>query len=304
MLMWYLTRAAGWTAYALLTGSMILGIGLGGRWRSRRWPRFALNDLHRYLSLVTLVFIGIHAATLAFDSYISFSLADLLVPGLSSYRTLWTALGIVAAWLALAAWLSDLVRKRIGQRWWRRLHWATYAVYVLATLHGIKAGSDSGSVAAIAAYAASVGAVAGLTVWRGMTETTKPAGARSAAARPRPAPVAAQVPGAETALRGTLHAEAEVLVLDATTEEGVLRLELRGRPAAGPERAAVNRMDLVLQGWNARGRVTSTGDGLLRGIVEAPGSPPVAVTVRLDRAASGPVTGTAWLAPVAVPVSV
>ena len=52
-LVWYVDRAAGMTALVLLTASVCLGIGLAGRARSRRWPAFAIEDVHRYLGLLT-----------------------------------------------------------------------------------------------------------------------------------------------------------------------------------------------------------------------------------------------------------
>jgi methionine sulfoxide reductase heme-binding subunit len=34
-------------------------------------------------------------------------------------------------------YVSSALRRRIGVRAWRRLHWLTYAVFALATLHGL-----------------------------------------------------------------------------------------------------------------------------------------------------------------------
>ena len=39
--------------------------------------------------------------------------------------------------------VSFPLRKRIGMRAWRRLHWATYGLFALATVHGLAAGTDT-----------------------------------------------------------------------------------------------------------------------------------------------------------------
>ena len=114
MLTWIVARAAGFTAYGLLTGSVVLGLALGLRWRSPRWPRWATTELHRFVTLLTLIFLGLHIVALALDDYMRFGLVELLVPFANPYRPLWTGLGVVAAWLALAVWASSWLQGRIG----------------------------------------------------------------------------------------------------------------------------------------------------------------------------------------------
>jgi predicted ferric reductase len=166
VLIWIVARAAGFTAYGLLTCSVVLGLALGLRWRSPRWPRFATTELHRFVTLLTLVFLGLHVLLLALDGYMRFGLVELLVPLANHYRPLWTGLGVVAAWLALAVWASTWLQGLIGYRAWRRLHFATFVVYAAATIHGLQAGSDGHRPWALALYAASVLTVAGLTTAR------------------------------------------------------------------------------------------------------------------------------------------
>ena len=55
-------------------------------------------------------------------------------------------------------YVSFSLRRRIGVRNWRRLHYLTFAVFGAATVHGLAAGTDRGrsgstrrSVAAVAA---------------------------------------------------------------------------------------------------------------------------------------------------------
>ena len=174
---WDVARAGGLTAYVLLTLSVILGLLLSVRWQSTRWPRLITNDLHRYLTLLSLVFVAVHGLASLLDPFMQFSLSEILVPLMSHYRPVWMALGIVAGYLGVALWLSTELRPWIGYTTWRRLHGLTFAVYALATVHGLATGSDSRTPWALALYAGSVMVVGTLLGYRLLT----PIGARGKA---------------------------------------------------------------------------------------------------------------------------
>jgi len=163
---WYLVRASGMVAFALLTTTIALGLFMSSKSRLRRWPRFAVEDVHRFASLVTWSFIGIHALALLADSYLPFGVTDLVVPGVAPYRPLATALGVVAMELLAALALANLLRPRIPYRVWRRTHYLNFAVWALALTHGVTAGADSDTAWALGLYVVSAGLVAGLTAWR------------------------------------------------------------------------------------------------------------------------------------------
>jgi len=163
---WYVARASGLVAFALLTSTVALGLVMSGRARLRRWPRFAVEDVHRFASLLTWSFVSVHALALLTDSYLTFSFADLVVPGVAPYRPLDTALGVVAAELLAALALANLLRPRLPYRAWRRTHYLNFAVWLLALAHGVTAGSDSDTVWALSLYVLSASLVAGLTAWR------------------------------------------------------------------------------------------------------------------------------------------
>jgi sulfoxide reductase heme-binding subunit YedZ len=164
--LWYADRAAGITALVLLTISVCLGMGLAGRARSRRWPAFAIEDVHRYLGLLTGGFIGIHALTILLDSYVPYSLTQLLVPGTAPSRTMAVAAGVVSAELLIALAVTNRFRKSLSFAFWRKAHYLNFAVWILALGHGIAAGTDSDQRWAVFLYAACAAAVAGLLAWR------------------------------------------------------------------------------------------------------------------------------------------
>jgi sulfoxide reductase heme-binding subunit YedZ len=163
---WYTARAAGVVAYALLTSGVLLGVLLAGRARLRRWPSFAVTDVHRFVSLLTGVFIAMHVYALLLDRYAHVSVMTLIVPGASSYRPFWLALGTIAVELLLAVALANLLRKRIGHMRWRRVHYLTFGVWIAATAHGIGAGTDATAGWMRFLYLVSIGSVGLAVTWR------------------------------------------------------------------------------------------------------------------------------------------
>jgi methionine sulfoxide reductase heme-binding subunit len=184
---WILARASGVVAYVLLTSSVLAGLVLKARPFGNALRPAAVTDLHRFLALLGLGAVSLHGLALVLDTAVPISVADLLVPGLAPYRPLWTGLGVLAAELMLVVYASFALRKRIGARNWRRLHWATYLVFALATVHGLAAGTDSGTIWALALYGGATGAVLAATAWRALVPPQK--GAARVPHRDRPLPV-------------------------------------------------------------------------------------------------------------------
>lgn len=183
---WDAARAGGFAAYVLLSAAVAVGLVLRNRWQTVRWPRIVTNELHGYLSLLALVFIAVHVLAVFVDPFTRFGLAEILVPLVSHYRPLWMGLGILALYLLLAVWLTSRLRARIGFRTWRAIHYAAYAVYTAATVHGLGTGSDTRSLWALSLYACSVLVVGALVARRLLVPT-------SSGQRRRPAFVALTV---------------------------------------------------------------------------------------------------------------
>ena len=175
---WLLARASGLAAYTLLTTSVLAGLVLKARPVQTLRPA-AVMDVHRFLALLGLGMLALHAGALVLDHTVQISPAALLVPGLSPYRPAAVAAGVVAAELMILVYVSFALRRRIGVRTWRRLHWATYLVFLLATLHGLAAGTDSAQPWTHGLYLGAVGAVAFATAWRALGRPTRPAPERS-----------------------------------------------------------------------------------------------------------------------------
>jgi sulfoxide reductase heme-binding subunit YedZ len=180
---WILARASGLTAYLLVTASMLAGLVLKSRPLGKALRPAAVTDVHRTLALAALGMTSLHGVALVLDSTVAIGPLALVVPGLVPYRPVWTGLGVASAELLAVLIASFSVRKRIGTRAWRRLHWASYGLFAAATLHGLAAGSDSGAPWAIALYAGALGTVAVATVFRALYRP-RPARGRSPAKVP------------------------------------------------------------------------------------------------------------------------
>lgn len=170
---WLLARSSGLVAYALLTASVLAGLIVKARPLGRSVSPAAILDVHRFLALLGLGALVLHGTALVLDDAVDIGLGALLVPGASPYRPLATALGVLAAELMVLIYLSFSQRRRIGATAWRALHWLTYLVFALATLHGLAAGTDSGRTWALALYGAAVGAVLGAFAWRLLVPPTQ-----------------------------------------------------------------------------------------------------------------------------------
>ena len=140
---WYLTRATGAVALVLLTISVILGILGTVRFSAPRWPRFAIDRLHRDVSLLVIVLIALHVVTTVLDGFAPITLLDGVIPFASPYRPLWLGLGTLSFDLLIALVVTSLLRRRLGYPWWRAIHWLAYASWPIAVLHGLGTGTDT-----------------------------------------------------------------------------------------------------------------------------------------------------------------
>lgn len=168
---WILARASGLTAYVLVTASVVAGLVVKARPLGRAVRQASVVDVHRFLALLGLGAVVLHALALMLDSTVHLSPVALVVPGLSSYRPVAVALGVLAAEVMVVVYASFSLRRLIGARAWRRLHWATYGIFVAATAHGLQAGTDAPRLLAL--YAGAVGAVAFAAVWRALVPPSK-----------------------------------------------------------------------------------------------------------------------------------
>ena len=145
---------------------MLWGLALSTKVFGKRPRPSWLLDLHRFLGGLAVVFTALHLVSLLLDSFVSFGPVQVLVPFTSDYRPGAVAWGIVAFYLLLAVEVSSLARKRLTKRTWRSIHYLSFPLFVMATAHGITAGTDRHSLALRATLIAGTAILAGLTAIR------------------------------------------------------------------------------------------------------------------------------------------
>jgi predicted ferric reductase len=170
---WDVARAGGFTAFVLLTLSVAIGLALTLHLQSPRWPRIINSELHNFLTLLALIFTGIHILAVWVDPFTRFGWNEVFIPFVSYYRPLWMALGIIAFYIGIAIGISTWLRPRIGYKLWRNLHMLTLLLFVLVVVHGIATGSDTRTEWGAAIYAFSVLLIGTLLIIRLMKPATK-----------------------------------------------------------------------------------------------------------------------------------
>jgi methionine sulfoxide reductase heme-binding subunit len=176
---WITSRAAGTLALVFSSIAVAVGLTMGRKLLKGRGPD--LRVAHEALSLATIVALVVHAVALLGDSFLHPSVADIAIPFVSSYMTVWTTMGIVAGWLMIILGLSFYARGRIGQQRWRKLHRFTALAWVLGLAHSLGEGTDAGQAWFLIATAVVALPAAALLVGR-----------LSAGGRPAPQPAASR----------------------------------------------------------------------------------------------------------------
>ena len=133
--LWYATRASGLMALVLLTITMVLGLTTTTRARARNWPGFAQQEIHRRISMLAVVFLGLHVLTSVLDTYVNIGWVSVVVPFTSHYSSFWVGIGAVALDLMLAVFVTSLLRSRMRPSTWRAVHWLAYLSWPVALAH-------------------------------------------------------------------------------------------------------------------------------------------------------------------------
>jgi predicted ferric reductase len=162
---WYVTRAAGLTGYFLLWLSMAWGLAIPSRIAQPVLEGTFTYDFHEYLSLLGLGFVLLHIVVLLFDKYLPFSILQLLIPFIESYRPFWVGLGIIGFYIFLVVTVTFYLREQMGTRAFRAVHVFSLLGYLGATLHGLFAGTDSSLPATMLLYAGTFLVIVFLTVY-------------------------------------------------------------------------------------------------------------------------------------------
>ena len=162
---WYVTRASGLTGYFLLWLSMVWGFAIPTGLLKPILENVFTYDFHEHLSLLGLGFVLVHVTVLLLDKYLPFSLIQLLIPFVDTYRPFWVGLGILSFYILLLVTLTFYLRQKIGAKAFRTIHVLSLVSYLGTTLHGLFAGTDSALPITMLIYAGTFLVVVFLTVY-------------------------------------------------------------------------------------------------------------------------------------------
>jgi predicted ferric reductase len=170
-LMWYLTRTTALSAYAVLALLVSLGLMQSIARTSRERLPWVVDALHQFLGLLFGVLVIFHLLTLMADPLIPFGISNFVIPRDEPYRPLAVDLGVLALWTMVLILASSWLKHHLPYRFWRLLHFLSFATFALVTLHGLLAGSDSGALWLKAIYAGAAAIVGILTLVRLFPDT-------------------------------------------------------------------------------------------------------------------------------------
>jgi methionine sulfoxide reductase heme-binding subunit len=163
---WYASRATGIVALLLLTAVLVLGILVNRQGRLPGLPKFAVTDIHRNLSLLSVVFIAVHILTAVLDTYVHIPLLSAVVPFTSGYERLWLGLGAISLDLMIAMIVTSLLRGRMNRLVWRAIHLLAYASWPIAFAHSLGSSTDLQQGWLLVLAVACALAVAAAVTWR------------------------------------------------------------------------------------------------------------------------------------------
>jgi predicted ferric reductase len=188
--LWYTTRATGIVALVLFTLVVTLGTLVANRIGGTVVSRFELNEVHRSVSIVAMVFLVLHILTTVADSYVSTGIISAVVPFTSSYKDVGVTVGTIGFDLILCVWVSSLLKVRIKNQSWRFIHWFSWLAFSAAIVHSLLIGTDTRRGAGLILVGLCAFSVVAAALWRYVARPTRAAGrtALSPLASHEPAP--------------------------------------------------------------------------------------------------------------------
>jgi methionine sulfoxide reductase heme-binding subunit len=178
---WYLSRSSGIVAWMLLAASCLWGVLMVTRMLKPADRPAWMLDLHRWLGALSVITTGIHLGALVADNYVHFGWAEIFVPQASEWKTVPVTLGVIAFYFLLLIEASSLMMKKLPRPVWHGIHLTSYLCFVLATAHGVYAGTDRKNLFFIVLGSGAVFILGFATLARYLTGRAK-----AAARAPRP----------------------------------------------------------------------------------------------------------------------
>jgi predicted ferric reductase len=132
---------AGLVAMGLLTVNILLGLLLSTRYNpQKQWPhrKIKIFQIHNWTGYTALAVALLHPLILLVaDLKVPFRLIDILYPVHSPVQPLYNTIGAIALYLLVFVVVTSYFRPQLGNRRWKKQHFATYALAAVFYTHGI-----------------------------------------------------------------------------------------------------------------------------------------------------------------------
>lgn len=172
-LSWYIVRGSGFSLYLLSWFIMVSGLGTTTKVAVNTGNRGLAMSVHAFAFHLWYGVLLLHILSVAIDPAVNFNLVNLIVPFTSGWREPWTGFGIFAAELGLLVGASGAIRRLLGYRAWKALHWLSLPMFALGLFHGLFAGTDGSTTWAFALYLITTAWVIFLTIFRLLGRNTR-----------------------------------------------------------------------------------------------------------------------------------
>jgi len=141
---WLAARASGIVVFLLLTFQICLGLVLSHPTNKSTWKLSKrIYPWHVHLWVFVMAFLVVHIVSIVLDPYAKVTVAAVLIPGLSEYRSSPVALGTMALYAFVLTAITARYTRLLPAGVWLTIHRLSLIVFVFAWLHSVLAGSDS-----------------------------------------------------------------------------------------------------------------------------------------------------------------
>jgi len=163
---WYFARGSGIALY-LITWFLVAGaLGSSTKLIVKTGERSLMLSLHRFAFDLWYGLLALHLLSIAIDPSVTFGLKELVIHFTSGWREPWTGMGVLAAEVGLLVGASAAIRRILGYRAWKALHWLSLPMFALSLVHGLQAGTDANAWPVFVMYIVTGGWVVFLATYR------------------------------------------------------------------------------------------------------------------------------------------
>ena len=144
--LWYLTRATGLVATALMLLAVAWGFYFSARETGTRLRPAWWLDLHNGLGGLAMIFTGVHLVT-AFAAKVGVRFVSIFVPGTAADQKAAVTWGVLAFYGVTLAVFTSWPKRLFKRPTWRAIHLLSVPATAFAIVHAYQLGTDAHSAA-------------------------------------------------------------------------------------------------------------------------------------------------------------